>query len=127
MSVVVRGPRLASPAVRLVLIFAFAILSCSDSSQVGSAESEPGLQASALRVSDDADGDGVCNDDDNCPFVANANQRNSNDITAGDACELSLVILPGNGAKFARYQSYQGNRPSWSHCSKRTRGDSAGA
>ena len=35
----------------------------------------------------DADGDGYSNDDDNCPFTANADQANSDGDGAGDACD----------------------------------------
>ena len=45
----------------------------------------------------DADGDGICGDADNCPDVANADQEDSNDDGAGDACEwpASLEIAAG--------------------------------
>lgn len=35
----------------------------------------------------DADGDGVCESNDNCPLTANANQSNSDNDAAGDACD----------------------------------------
>lgn len=35
----------------------------------------------------DSDGDGVCDSDDNCPAVANANQANTYGDARGDACE----------------------------------------
>jgi len=35
----------------------------------------------------DTDGDGVCDDVDNCPAVANANQANTYGDARGDACE----------------------------------------
>ena len=34
----------------------------------------------------DGDGDGVCDDDDNCPLVANSDQSDSNGDGIGDAC-----------------------------------------
>jgi hypothetical protein len=36
---------------------------------------------------DDCDGDGVCQDVDNCPTVANANQSNLDGDEYGDACD----------------------------------------
>ena len=39
---------------------------------------------------DDADGDGVCDDEDNCPFVANADQVDVNANGIGDACDGCL-------------------------------------
>ena len=35
----------------------------------------------------DADGDGVCDDNDNCPLVANPSQANSDNDGLGDACD----------------------------------------
>ncbi len=35
----------------------------------------------------DTDGDGVCNDNDNCPSIANAGQTNGDGDTLGDACD----------------------------------------
>jgi hypothetical protein len=35
----------------------------------------------------DTDGDGVCDADDNCPTVANANQYDTNEDGVGDACD----------------------------------------
>jgi len=43
--------------------------------------------AADLIVRSDRDGDGVFDDDDNCPDVPNADQLDSNDDGIGDACE----------------------------------------
>jgi hypothetical protein len=40
----------------------------------------------ALSMSPDADGDGVANLHDNCPLVANSDQRDSNHDGVGDVC-----------------------------------------
>ncbi|MEM9885488.1 MAG: thrombospondin type 3 repeat-containing protein [Bacteroidota bacterium] len=36
----------------------------------------------------DTDGDGICNEDDNCPTTANANQANFDGDSLGDVCDL---------------------------------------
>jgi hypothetical protein len=41
----------------------------------------------------DVDGDGVCDDVDNCPSVANAGQENTYGGPAGDACEHMLNVV----------------------------------
>jgi hypothetical protein len=48
--------------------------------------------ASFVAVSD-ADGDGVADEDDNCPGVANVGQGDSDGDGLGDACELPLPVL----------------------------------
>jgi hypothetical protein len=40
----------------------------------------------------DTDGDGVCDDVDNCPAVANANQANTYGDARGDACEPRPLV-----------------------------------
>jgi hypothetical protein len=39
---------------------------------------------------DDVDGDGVANDGDNCPFVANAHQNDADANAVGDACDPGI-------------------------------------
>lgn len=40
----------------------------------------------------DTDGDGVCDDVDNCPLTANADQADTFGSPAGDACERQMVV-----------------------------------
>lgn len=44
--------------------------------------------------SDDSDGDGFTNDTDNCPFVRNFGQQDSDNNGIGDACEV--ISIPGD-------------------------------
>ena len=39
----------------------------------------------------DSDGDGICNDDDNCPNISNPAQTDSNNNGIGDACDLNTT------------------------------------
>jgi len=43
----------------------------------------------------DTDGDGIPNASDNCPFVANPSQQNTDGDAYGDACECGDVNLDG--------------------------------
>jgi hypothetical protein len=58
---------------------------------VGLAVTGPRL-ASAQPVCPDTDGDGVCNDVDNCPTIANPGQENTFGGLEGDACETLNVV-----------------------------------
>ena len=49
-----------------------------------------------LPVANDLDGDGIANDDDNCPFTPNPDQLNSDGDGSGDACIASLGITDGD-------------------------------
>jgi len=42
----------------------------------------------------DTDQDGVCDDNDNCPLTANADQADSNNNGIGDACEIIACSMP---------------------------------
>ena len=45
---------------------------------------------------DDSDGDGVPNEDDNCPLDANADQADADDDGKGDVCDDCAAPNPGN-------------------------------
>jgi hypothetical protein len=49
------------------------------------------LQRALGGVCVDTDGDGICDDDDNCPQTPNANQTDTDGDGVGDACETSLA------------------------------------
>jgi hypothetical protein len=44
----------------------------------------------ALKIANDSDGDGVNNNQDNCPFVANTDQADGDGDGVGDFCDLCL-------------------------------------
>jgi hypothetical protein len=46
----------------------------------------------------DTDGDGVCNDTDNCPLIANADQADSDGDGVGDACDNCPLVANPNQA-----------------------------
>ena len=41
---------------------------------------------------DDTDGDGVLDDDDNCPYVFNPDQNNADGDEFGDVCEIDILV-----------------------------------
>jgi pimeloyl-ACP methyl ester carboxylesterase len=49
--------------------------------------STPGFEPPVLYLSGDADGDGIFNDEDNCPEDPNPRQDNSDNDSHGDACD----------------------------------------
>ena len=59
-------------------------------------ETEPDQELMDLPSSSDFDGDGIANDDDNCPFTPNSDQLNSNGDASGDACIASLGTADGD-------------------------------
>jgi subtilisin family serine protease len=79
----------ATPAtVKAALLAAGDLTPCANSSDGSCADDPDGVQEPLLLlVCDDNDGDGVCDDVDNCPLVANNNQLDTDSDLAGDACD----------------------------------------
>ena len=55
------------------------------------------LQRSTGGACVDSDGDGICDEVDNCPAVANPDQKDSNGNGIGDACEPAIAYCDVNG------------------------------
>ena len=55
-----------------------------------------GFAGDGLVCCPDGDGDGVCDDDDNCPEEANPDQADADDNGVGDACQVDAdaVVIP---------------------------------
>jgi len=79
----------------------------SDDQSSGSATPPPDMVFGPIVLegmdSDDLDGDGVANTEDNCPFIGNEGQENGDGDAAGDACDSnannadnSPPSIPGN-------------------------------
>jgi hypothetical protein len=63
-----------------------------------------------IAMSDDSDGDGVGNYLDNCDFVANPDQADSNHNGIGDACEVTPTVCvthPGNQSDAVAHFGYE--------------------
>jgi hypothetical protein len=50
------------------------------------------LERSLAGACVDTDGDGVCDDKDNCPLIANADQTDTDGDTVGDACDKCKTV-----------------------------------
>jgi hypothetical protein len=90
-------------------LFALSSLSCNTPkvAEVDDAGSDGGLSSLSQALVSDRDSDGVVDTSDNCPDVANADQKNSNSAGPGDACELALVLKHGLLSRYALYGSHK--------------------
>ena len=79
----------ASPAtVKAALLAAGDTTPCANSADGTCADDPDGVQEPFLLLAcDDVDGDGICDDSDNCPLVANASQLDTDGDLSGDACD----------------------------------------
>ena len=97
---------------RLLLTLSFLALPETGGCDHQGAAAVDGLDGSIELISQalataDADGDGVSDSTDNCPYLANHDQTNTNAIGPGDACEVSLVFTTGLLGQFIKFQSFK--------------------
>jgi RHS repeat-associated protein len=97
-----RGSR--SPS---VFMLAACLFACGGREGAVETELDSGLLGSKHALVGDSDGDGIVDASDNCPYLPNANQLNTNAIGPGDACELSFVFSTGLLSQYARFDSYK--------------------
>lgn len=83
----------ASPAtVKAALLAAGDPTPCANSTDGTCADDPDGIQEPLLLLAcDDTDGDGVCDDVDNCPLNTNPDQADTDGDGVGDACDNCLV------------------------------------
>lgn len=79
----------ASPAtVKAALLAAGDTTPCANSVSGACADDPDGVQEPLLLLAcDDSDGDGICDEVDNCPLTANPDQLDTDGDLAGDACD----------------------------------------
>jgi subtilisin len=85
----VNNPAASPAAVKAALLSAGDTAPCANSGDGHCADDPDGIQEPLLMLEGcaDSDGDGVCNDIDNCPLVGNPGQLDSDADLAGDACD----------------------------------------
>ena len=95
-----------SSLVRYSVLVALALSACTRPQDPGQSASEDvSSVVQQASVAADTDGDGVPDSSDNCRAYPNPDQKNSNQLGPGDACELALVLRRGSGNDFVRFQS----------------------
>ena len=85
----VNEPGASPAAVKAALLGTGDMAPCANSGDGHCADDPDGIQEPLLMLAScaDGDGDGVCDDADNCPLVANPAQIDSDADLAGDACD----------------------------------------
>lgn len=68
----------------------------------------PGVKTKRGTTAKDSDGDGVPDSMDNCPYTANADQKDSNLNGIGDACETTVTPPPPSATNKLIYLDYDG-------------------
>jgi hypothetical protein len=71
-------------------------------------------------VCPDADGDGICDDADDCPFVPNPSQRDSDGDGVGDACDPLCVTFQRGAGGGVHDASVASNQPAANHGASNT-------
>lgn len=83
-----QNPGAIPAVVKAALVAAGDLTPCANSSAGICADDPDGVQEPLLLLAcDDAEGDGVCDDIDNCPLVVNPGQADTDADTVGDACD----------------------------------------
>ncbi len=73
--------------VKTALLAAGDLTPCANNADGTCADDPDGIQEPLLLACDDSDGDGVCDEVDNCPLIANPLQTDTDFDTSGDACD----------------------------------------
>jgi hypothetical protein len=87
-----QNPGATPAAVKAALLAAGDLTPCANSSDGSCTDDPDGIQEPLLLLAcDDGDGDGVCDDVDNCPLNANPGQQDSDGDGIGDTCDNCLI------------------------------------
>lgn len=73
------------------------------------------LSATVDAANPDSDGDGVVNSSDNCPYISNANQADSNNDGQGDACTCDASTANLASSSGIHRSAYSSTIDGWTH------------